>query len=154
MQEGHEEDTLDSDHRCNDGSDNVASTQSDATMPSSKSPLLTSQRPSPEAVRDRPRNDNVAQVVSPAEEVAAVDRPHIGIEDVTFLRVEGQRETHRGPEYLFVGQTWLQPTTVPTSGLVDAFRRDASRQKSACDPEACQATERRSWPGGIVTKTG
>jgi hypothetical protein len=62
----------------------------------------------------------------PAREVTCTESC-IGIQDITFLRVEGQREAADTPEYQFVAKMWLQPSAGIPSNLVHIYRRDVAR---------------------------
>ena len=157
-QEEQEDNTGDWEDSCSDRSDNILSGQPDASIPLSTIPLLAtalvSEPQSLTAVPDGTRSDCVARVASPAEELAITDRPHINIQDVTFLRVEGQRETPRGPEYLFVGEMWLQPAAVTLPGLVKALQERCRPTKPSRDPEASQAAKRRRSDGVNTDTSG
>ena len=52
----------------------------------------------------------------------------IGIQDITFLQVEGQRETADGPEYEFVAKMWLRPGAGIPLNLVHVYRGDIAWQ--------------------------
>jgi hypothetical protein len=75
------------------------------------------------------RTQTASPITSPAREVACTESGScIGIQDITFLRVEGQREAADGPEYQFVAKMWLQPGAEIPSNLLHVYRRDVTRQ--------------------------
>jgi hypothetical protein len=62
--------------------------------------------PSPEAVPDRyTGTQSASRLVSPADKDACTGSgPCVSIQNITFLHIEGQRETAYGPEYRVFGQ--------------------------------------------------
>jgi hypothetical protein len=110
------------------------SRQPDAPIPTSTIQLLESgmisERQSPEAVPDHhPGTQSASRIGSPTREAACTrSGPCVGIQDITFLHVEGERETARGPEYLFVGKTWLRPGAGVPSDLLQVYRREVVRK--------------------------
>ena len=46
--------------------------------------------------------------------------------DVTFLHVEGHRETASGPEYKFMGRMWLPADAGVPLDLLRAYRREVA----------------------------
>lgn len=115
------------------GSDLPPSRQPDTPIPSSPIPalesgtILESQRA--EAVQEcRPRAQIASRAVSPARDFAHPEGGTcVNVGDVTFLHVEGHRETTSGPEYLFMGKMWLGADAGVPFNLLRAYRRDITR---------------------------
>jgi hypothetical protein len=91
---------------------------------------LISARQNPEVVQGyHARTQTASPVMLPAREVTRTEsRSCISIRDITFLRVEGQREAASGPEYQFVTKIWLRPGAEIPSDLLHVYRKDVARQ--------------------------
>ena len=91
---------------------------------------LVSTRQSPEVVQGcYAQTQTTSPIMLPAREVTCTEsRSCIAIQDITFLRVEGQREAANGPESHFVTKIWLRPGAGIPSDLLHAYRRDVARR--------------------------
>ena len=116
------------------GDGSIPSRQPDAPIPTSTiqllEPGLFPDRQSPEDVPNHhPGTQSASQIVSPAREVACTPSgPCVSIQDITFLHIEGQRETAYEPEYLCVGKMWLRPGAGLPSDLPQVYRREVARK--------------------------
>ena len=83
-----------------------------------------------EAVQEcRPRAQIESRAVSPARDFARPEGGiHVNVGDVTFLHVEGHRETASGPKYLFMGKMWLGADAGLPFDLLRAYTRDIARK--------------------------
>ena len=84
----------------------------------------------------------------PAREVACMESGScISLQDITFLRVEGQREVAGGPEYQFVTKIWRRPGVGIPSDLLHVYRRDVARQARFA---TLRTRKRMSEEAGVV----
>ena len=119
-------------HSCSDGS--LPSRLPDALLPTSTIQLmglsLGPDHQSPEPVPNHCLGTpSASQIVSPTGEVAcAGSGPCVSIQDITFLHIEGRRETVCEPEYLCVGKMWLRPGAGLPSDLLQVYRREVARK--------------------------
>ena len=74
-------------------------------------------------------------------------RSCISLQDITFLRVEGQREAAGGLEYQFVAKIWLRPSAGIPSDLLHVYRRDVTRQARLA---TLRTRKRMSEEAGVV----
>jgi len=66
--------------------------------------------------------------VSPARDFARREGGIcVNVGDVTFLHVEGHRETASGPEYLLMGTMWLRADAGVPFDLLRAYGREINR---------------------------
>ncbi len=137
----------------NDGGSSSPRKQPEAPIPTSTVRVLESSLVS--ACRSQEvvqgcctRNQTASPIVLPGREVySSKRRSCIGIQDITFLRVEGQREAADGPEYQFVAKMWLQPGAGISSNLVHVYRRDVVRQARLA---TLRTRKRMSEEAGVV----
>jgi hypothetical protein len=84
----------------------------------------------------------------PVREVALMEsRSCISLQDITLLRVEGQREAAGGPKYQFVTKVWLRPGLGIPADLLHVYRRDIARQARLATPKT---RKRMSEEPGVV----
>ena len=127
------------------GDGSIPSRQPDAPIPTSTIQLLEfglcSDHHSPDAVPNHcAGTPSVGHIVSPTVEGAcAGGGPCVSIQDITFLHVEGRRETVCEPEYLCVGKMWLRPGAGLPSSLLQVYRREFRPKESPCDLEDSEA---------------
>jgi hypothetical protein len=137
----------------NDGSSFPPSRQPEALIPASTVQVLESslisQRRSPEVVQGyRTQTQAASSIMLPVREVACTDSGScISIQDITFLRVKGQREAAYGPEYQFVAKMWLRPGAGIPSDLLHVYRRDVARQARLA---TLRTRKRMSEEAGVV----
>jgi hypothetical protein len=110
---------------------------------------LVSTCQSPEVAQSHyARTQTTSPIMSPAREVACMEsRSYISLQDITFLRVEGQREAADGPEYQVVAKLWLQPGAGIPSDLLHVYRREVARQVRLA---TLRTRKRRSEAAGVV----
>ena len=117
---------------CRDGS--LFSRQLDALLPTSTIQLLGSSlcpdHQGPEPVPNHcPETRSASQIVSPTGEIAcAGSGPCVSIQDITFLHIEGRRETACEPDYLCLGKMWLRPGAGLPSDLLQVYRREVAHK--------------------------
>ena len=135
------------------------SRQPDAPILVSTIQLLESgmipERQSPEAMTDHQLgSQSVSRIESPMRQAMCTGSGTcMGIQDISFLHIEGLRETVRGPEYLCVGKVWLQSSAGVPSDLLRTYRREAvrmdrlatlrSRKRMSKEVTSVQATRRK-----------
>ncbi|KAL2044546.1 hypothetical protein ABVK25_012399 [Lepraria finkii] len=135
------------------------SREPDAPSPASTTQLLESgtdtERQSQETVHAHLRIRSASRVVSLAREVMrSHSESHVSVQDITFLHIEGQRETARGPEYLCVGKMWFKADAGVLSDLLQTYRKEIARnarlatlrnrKRMGEEVEAVQATRRKT----------
>ena len=91
--------------------------------------------------RLRMRDEN--QTVSPTEETTGSDGgTSVNINDISILRINGQRETPSGPEYRCLGEVWLRADLGVPSDLLRNYRRHvAQKDRLATLAKRKRATE-------------
>ena len=105
-------------------------------MPASTIQLLESglfpDRQSPKDVPNlHPETQDASRIVAPAGKFACTgSRACVGIQDITFLHVEGQRDAVCEPEYLCVGKMGLRHGADLPYNHLRVYRREVARKDS------------------------
>ena len=75
----------------------------------------------------------------------------VDLRDITFLHIEGHRETTSGLEYQFVGKMWLQAEMCVPFNLLQAYTREVTRRDRLT---TLRIRKRTSEEVDIVESTG